>query len=323
MPRPDEDDLESMSPEERAESEAYLRSIGRSLGSQEHIYKKRVVNAGRTPGAPPPGPTGPPANIPLPAQRIREESEQRRQSARPPAGGPPKYDSGGPPKFESSSARFGAPASSSALGMDGTFPVGTILRFEDESIGVFKDARADKDYEIVYQLRPDGTAVAEGMELASYEVRVIGRLPPEFVLRLQRRQRWLRDEIVFHLDSFDYCAFIPAVETSSSASKPAPALPQAPASPLQGASFATLAPPTPAAPKLEPGRQVQVSFGPAKQWAAVYWGEDDMGPLVVHQSSGRWALMHLDLNRFADSIVIGDFVDDETRAQIEDEVAAI
>lgn len=310
MPRPDDDDLEQMTPEERAESEAYLRSIGKSLGSQDQIYKKRVINAGRTGAPPPPAPAGPPANIPMPAQRLREESEMHRQSARPPAAGPPKYDSGGPPKYESSGAahaRAGAPAASSALGTDGTFPVGTILRFEDESIGVFKDARADKDYEIVYQLHRDGTAQAEGLALASYEVRVIGRLPPEFVLRLQRRQRWVRDEIIFHLDSFDYCAFVPVIDPN--AARPAAA--QLPAAPT----------PTPAAaPKLEQGRRVQVSFGPDKQWAAVYWGADDLGPLVVHQSGGRWALMHLDLNRFADSLVIGDFVDAKTRAQIEDEV---
>lgn len=322
MPRPEDDDLESMTPEERAESEAYLRSIGKSLGSQENIYKKRVVNAGRALGQPPPTPTGPPANIPLPAQRLREESEMRRQSARPPASGPPKYGSGGPPKFESGSARFAAPAPASALGVDGTFPVGTILRFEDESIGVFKDARADKDYEIVYQLHRDGSAQPQGMALASYEVRVIGRLPPEFVLRLHRRQRWERDEIVFHLDSFDYCAFIPPIETAPA--RPVPALPPGPATPLAGASYEALAPPPVAQPpQLEQGRRVQVSFGPDKQWAAVYWGEDDLGPLVVHQSGGRWALMHLDLNRFADSLVIGDFVDARTRAEIEEEVAAV
>ena len=48
-------------------------------------------------------------------------------------------------------------------------------------------------------------------------------------------------------------------------------------------------------------------MGRNRAWEAVYWGRDEQGPVIAHNTSGQWTLMHLDLDRFASSIeFLGD-----------------
>jgi hypothetical protein len=194
-------------------------------------------------------------------------------------------------------------------GTDGTFPVGTILRFEDHSLGVFKDAKADKDYEVVYRLLPDGSVRPEGMALASYDVKVLGKLPPEFVHRLQRRLTWNRDEIIFHLEHFDYCELIPEPDPQYVVEDEEEAVEETP----NGAGGSLLT----------KGRHLTLSFGPGQSWQAVYWGEDDLGPLVAHKTADTWALMHLDLDRFADTMEMGPMAHESQLAEIEGDLAIV
>ena len=215
------------------------------------------------------------ASIPLPGKEIREKAKAAPRADRP-----------------------------VTQGVDGTFPVGTILRFEDHSLGVFKDAKTEKDYEVVYLLLADGSVRPQGMALESYDVKVLGKLPPEFVHRLQRRLSWSRDEIVYHLEHFDYCEMVP--EPDPDAEVPD----EEPAEGTQGSNG-----------HLARGRMLTLSFGPGQAWDAIYWGEDDLGPLVAHRTAENWALMHLDLSRFSDTMQVGEMAEASLLAEIEGDLA--
>lgn len=193
----------------------------------------------------------------------------------------------------------------------GTFPMGTILHFEDNSIGIYKDVRPGKEYEVILMLREDGSAEAQGIALETYDLKAIGYMTPEFVLRIQRRKAWERDEVVFHLNAFDYCELIP--QQSGSAAPQAPRRSQSSvATPKQNItpppSTGTPKPTQPSEKSLTPGREITINFG-NQEWKAIYWGEDDLGTIIAHQTNDEWQLMHMDLRRFKDSLVLGDLID--------------
>ncbi len=205
---------------------------------------------------------------------------------------------------------------SPVLGHDGTFAVGTVLRFEDNSIGIYKDQRSEKDYEVVYILQANGTVKAQGIALDMYDLRVIGKLPPEFMLRIQRRQTWDRDEIIYHLTTFDYCEYIP--HPIRKPERPAPAASTRPS----GVVAKEPAADEPGKEKkLIMGRYVTIKFGEKQEWQAVYWGVDDLGTIIAHRTHEKWALMHMDLRRFKDSLTIGDMADPTLLSQISDDIS--
>lgn len=199
------------------------------------------------------------------------------------------------------------------FGVGGTFPIGTILRLEDNSIAVFKDAKPDKEYEVIYLLRLDGSVKAQGVALYTYDVKAIGRLPPEFMLRLQRNKHWERDAIIYHLDSFDYCSMVP--QPDDRAKDPMAT------SHLSGVFRKVIQQKEQEGKKLVRGRELRINFGPQKEWVAVYWGEDELGPVVAHLTGDTWALMHLDLKRFKESLEWGDVVDDAMLDKISADIA--
>lgn len=333
---------EEMTPDEVAKADDYLSRLAQSVLKREPFpYKSRVAGSDRKPVHPGSGTPRPSKEIIRPSQELPRSS---RDVARPNQESPrPGQDIPRPPSAQTPSwqARTGAtpapvntprplarhtpapvtrrspvPAPREtpqphhrdsrevALGADGTFPVGTILYFEDKSIGIYKDRRTDREYEVIYLLLPDGRVLAQGIALSNYEVKVIGTLPTEFMLRIQRRQRWDRDEVVYHLESFDYCRLIPHPTT-------------------QDIEVST---PRPARREEEPktlvaGRRFSINFG-NQEWHAVFWGEDELGPVVAHNTHDRWAVMHLDLNRFRDSLVLGEMIDEALKQEIRGDLAA-
>ncbi|MBX3729936.1 MAG: hypothetical protein KF858_12180, partial [Candidatus Sumerlaeia bacterium] len=194
---PEEPEVEKLS---AAEEEYLSRLANTVLGRQPMPYKERragtdrhIVRPGNTPMPLDPRRTPmpvPPQATPLPLQATPRPIPGGRHTPMPIAG-----------------AR--RTVAETPVPVDGTFAVGTILAFEDNSIGIFKDRRSDKDYEVVYLLKPDGRVSPQGLALENYDLKVLGVLPLEFVMRLQRRKRWERDEIIYHLDTFDYCALVP------------------------------------------------------------------------------------------------------------------
>src|SRR5690606_2981493 len=59
---------------------------------------------------------------------------------------------------------------------NGQFLPGTILVFEDGSVGLYKEPNPAKEYDIVYMLRNSGRVSAQGIPVSTYDVEPIGRL---------------------------------------------------------------------------------------------------------------------------------------------------
>src|SRR5690606_13033184 len=240
--RPSGDSVQRPSGETpRASNDAFPRPPSSSSGqiplppSRTPIPVQRQGGAGVSPLAPP-------SRTPLPVKRTPLPV--------PPATTPPPVSARMTPMPASTPTPVGARVNDtregSLVGADGTFAVGTILYFEDKSIGIYKDKRTDKDYEVIYLMLPDGRVTPQGIALENYDLKVIGYLPPEFMMRIQRRQRWDRDEIIYHLSNFDFCKMIPYPTTQDiEFGTPRPVQSKAPEEPR----------------KLVTGRKFSINFG--------------------------------------------------------------
>lgn len=208
---------------------------------------------------------------------------------------------------------------------------GDILLLDDGSVGIFKDRVPNKEYQLVYFLEPDGHLKPQGVVLAAYDVRQLGKLPDEALQAFKRSQRWNRDCMVFHLHDWnDVGQLPPAIYFNAE---------QAPrvgnVDPHQGNAGGAPSDPQPEAetqpapmfPKsrsvetqLSPGRRFSIKFG-ANDWHAVYWGRDELGDVVVHNTNKQWAMMHLNISRFKDTLELADLLTiqemQEIRAQLE------
>lgn len=216
------------------------------------------------------------------------------------------------------------------LSADGTYLSGTVLHFEDGSVGILKGTAKGKDYELVYILAGDGSLKPQGIHLSSYDTRPIGRLAPTYLAQVTTRLRWDRDLIVFHLIDFEDRLLIPNLSAPSvSGETPRPSSGAVPRITVQPAG-APAAPPSAPAPipqsatmdALVRGRKVSIRFGKSGQaWEAIYWGRDELGTVFVHRTNDDWALMHLDLGRFKDAVTVGSVVEPEISREIEESLA--
>ncbi len=226
---------------------------------------------------------------------------------------------------------------------------GTIMRFDDGSIAIYKDAVSGKDYALFYFLEPNGVLVPQGIFLDQYEYQRLGLLPPDLFEAMIRMRRWDRDAVIYHLDRFEFAGHIRAIASAQpmrvEGGDPYPemhqrqAAPARPAPPrpaperrrpepeeyeVEPAPMPTETPevdelpPPPPRPILERGRVVRIVVGPGKVWEAVYWTSDELGPIVAHDTNREWSLMHLDLSRFKDAIEYGDLLSDDELKEIEE-----
>lgn len=215
----------------------------------------------------------------------------------------------------------------------GRFIPGTILIFEDGSMGVYRAFNPDKDYDIVYQLQGDGTARPHGMPLYAYEVEPVGRISSSCLDQLVKSARWERDMIVFHLLKYKDRVHIPRIdqqgregderEVASSDNVSRWSVQKlAPEQLDPSAHHERETPGQEEKPALVRGRKFSISFGGQQRWDAIYWGKDELGHVVVHNTHDKWSLMHQDLNRFKETIVFGDMCSDEEIRRMEKDFAS-
>lgn len=193
------------------------------------------------------------------------------------------------------------------------FVAGTILCLNDNILAIYKRPVPEKGYHLVAALLPKGAIKVEGIVLEGYQIEELGALSKVMFEKMQEEGYWTRDLIVFHCFRWEDVARIPA----------RPVLPSAfedthYKSP-EGSSHSTAAQPVtptePAKPRFIRGMMLSIKFGD-KAWDAVYWGRDEQGPVVAHKTNQVWALMHLDLDRFGDSIITSEQVDSALIEQI-------
>lgn len=193
---------------------------------------------------------------------------------------------------------------------------GVILRFDDGSIAVFKDTVPGKPYSLFYFLEPSGRVSPKGIVVQQYDTLKIGQFPRSLFERLMQSGQWDRDALVFHLDNYHHVDFVRTLAGAWKAPEP------------QSPSSSTNVHVTPArgtmsvAPdSLVRGRILRLRFS-GNLWEAIYWTRDEIGPIVAHNTSGEWCLMHLDLSRFKDSLEYHEILTEEMLAEIEASLAA-
>lgn len=188
---------------------------------------------------------------------------------------------------------------------------GAIVKLDDGTIGIFEQEIPDKEYDIVLMVKADGTLEPKGVSIYAYQWQQIGSVPGDLLAQMTRRMRWERDALLYHLDRYEYAKLIPNQE----------APPQKPGqvSPVTKTSRANSRVGSAGEPGLERGRVISITTGD-KTWDAVYWGSNNMGAIVAHNTHKTWSLMHLDLKRFKGSLKYGELIDSETIRKIEEEL---
>jgi hypothetical protein len=187
----------------------------------------------------------------------------------------------------------------------GEYSFGDIVRLGENTIGVYNRFIPEKEYDVVFILRPDGSMEPQGVPLAAHGAQTIGRLPAQSTTKCCTEMVWERDLIIFHLYDYSSTVLIPLPTTTRG---------------LNGRVVETHhASETPQSEHRSPlvrGRRFSVMFGD-RRWEAIYWGHDEQGALVAHNTTGEWSLMHLDLRRFDGSIEFNEVLSREDLSQIE------
>ncbi len=216
----------------------------------------------------------------------------------------------------------------------GNYLPGTILLFEDGNVGVFKESNPVKDYDIVYMLKEQGRLAPQGIPLYSYDVEPIGRLSQLCLDQMMKSNLWERDMIVFHLLKYRDCSHVPAAgkgaQTTGYSSATASAQSTNPSFgetdldddfDIPGEVESAGNEDASANSQLTRGRQLVIQFDKSRKWNAIYWGKDELGHVVAHNTHDEWTLMHLDLDRFKDSMEYGDVINHKTLQQMERQFA--
>jgi hypothetical protein len=187
----------------------------------------------------------------------------------------------------------------------GEYSFGDIVRLGESTIGVYNRFIPEKEYDVVFILRPDGSMEPQGIPLAAHGAQTIGRLPAGSATKCCTDMVWDRDLIVFHLYEFSSTTLIPH-----------PSTPRGLDGKVVETHHATETPQSEHRSPLVRGRRFSVMFGD-RRWEAIYWGHDEQGALVAHNTTGEWSLMHLDLRRFDGSIEFHEVLSREDLSQIE------
>lgn len=220
---------------------------------------------------------------------------------------------------------------------DGRYPKGAILCLNDEELVIYRRPVAGKAYDMVYSLLSDGSVKIEGINFEDNNVVELGQLSPAHLKKLQTEMRWTRDLVAYNCFRLEDSERIPepagTVPESGYAKppmenraeeRPAPEPKNGPQKPA-----ATSSAPRPAADeetgsgkqRVRRGQRITIKFGD-RMWDAVYWGMDQKGTVVAHSTHGHWTLMHLDLNRFKETMVVASEPDPALIKQITNDLQA-
>lgn len=260
-------------------------------------------------------------------ERSGYEAQLRsRPGAQAPAPQRPATRPGVSPTRESTQGTSRAVATPSAPVVKDFVP-GSIVRLDDGSVAIYKDAVSGKDYALLYFLEPDTTIAPRGIFLEQYDAQRIGHMPEPLFAEMRDTGRWDRDAVIFHLEKYEYAGFVRHVAAHQEGRTPRAGARHA--TPLRNRELPpeeTQQPEPEIEQRSEPknmferGRVIKINVG-GKVWESVYWTKDEMGPIVAHNTHKEWSLMHLDLERFKDSMEFGDLLPGHKILEIERSIA--
>ncbi|GAB4324610.1 MAG: hypothetical protein Kow0059_20310 [Candidatus Sumerlaeia bacterium] len=286
--------------------DAYLKKLEESILRERQLLEHAEDETPPKPvQRPAPRSTAQPA--PAAAQQPAEPTPPAVKAPPPPAASPR------PPAAQAPDQN--APSASTPSPQDGDqrqalFQQGDILKMDDGTLAVYQGPVKGKEYDMTLFLNPDGRVEPRGVMIYAYDCEKIGHLPPLYFEKLRHLMAWNRDLIVFHLDRYEWCKHVPFPTNPALHRAPdkTPLPHRTPLPPRQHRPGETdrierSASPSQSRPEqmLQKGRRIAFKMG-ANEWHAVYWGRDELGHLVAHQTHGEWALLHLDLERFGSAI---------------------
>lgn len=190
---------------------------------------------------------------------------------------------------------------------------GTILKLEDNTIAVFAEEIADKEYDLIYVPERNGRLTPKGLVLCAYDIQELGRIPDHILAKMKKTLMWSKEVLVFHLHEYEYIKYIPDIIPEEGVSENNNQIYEQNSN---GSSLEKILKEAESSKELIRGREFKIKISD-KEWSAVYWGKDQMGTIVAHKTVKNWSLMHLDLERFQDSIVLGNVIDDAVMREIE------
>ncbi len=247
-----------------------------------------------------------------------------------------------PPRMAESAPRMKLSRPTPPEAEEGRFPNGAILCLNDEELVVYRRPVAGQPLDMVYSLLADGSVKIEALELSRYQISEMGILPPAELRILQAKARWTRALIVTGCAKPEDADRVPdpggVAETLPQEIRTPPPvrdserLRSVPSGSYDGdrdevgalSRQESAVPVEPAADenkvKIRRGQWITLKFG-NKTWEAVYWGKDRQGPVVAHNTHKHWSLMHLDLDRFKETMIVSPEPDQDAIEQILSELA--
>jgi len=182
------------------------------------------------------------------------------------------------------------------------FPPGTLLLWNGNQLGIYKEHLEHKGYDLLYVVERDGTLQPKGVCLFAYAPQPMGMLSDGLFRWMEQTMRWDRDALVVHFSNPEDVGRVQALQQPQAAERiervTAP----------ESSSVADK--------MLVRGRAFTISVGESK-WSGVYWGRDAIGAIVAHNTNHVWNLMHLNLERFGDSVRFGAIVPRKKMREIE------
>ena len=242
-----------------------------------------------------------------------------------------------PPK-SSGRAKLKRPAA--AEEDSGRFPKGAILCLDGEELFVYRRPVAGETYDMAYSLLATGEVKIESVQLGERKVEVLGQLSSADLKNLQEEMHWSHGLIAGNCECPEARERIPSPGASITRARPSPRSRSAPTRPQRrapnGESMAMVnglmaqegaarvvddskLPQTKVS--IRRGQMVTLQIN-GQKWEAVYWGKDKKGTVVAHRTHNHWALMHLDLARYKNSISVSGEPDECLMDQITAELKA-
>jgi len=172
----------------------------------------------------------------------------------------------------------------------GLFPPGTLVVWNGNQLGIYKEHLKKKGYDLLYVVEKDGRLQPKGICLFAYEPQPVGCLSEGIFQWMEQTMRWDRNALAVHFSNPEDLKKISALREPVE-TKP----PEAEPKPPDG---------SPDDKTLVRGRTFTITVGRHK-WNGVYWGRDTIGTIVAHNTNRAWSLMHLDLERFGASVKFG------------------
>lgn len=195
-----------------------------------------------------------------------------------------------------------APSPQKAKQPKGMFPKGTLVLWDGDRLGIYVEHQEDKGYDLLFVVESGGKLQPKGVCLFAYDPIRVGMLSDGIYQWMSKTMQWNRDAIMYHLEDPSIASRIPALDDPGANGGPAPGT----NNPNNGG-------------KLVRGQKFTIKMGD-HLWRGVYWGRDQIGSVVAHDTNREWSLMHLDLARFASSLQLGEMMPPKQIDEIESAV---